>query len=236
MITPDPTLFSFQIYGQTPILVTPWTFIGLIGNALFSARVLIQWIVSEKHKKSLAPPTFWWTSLAATVVMVMYSLQRAEFAFLLGYSINIVPYVRNLVLIYTPRRGWRILSYVVSVAVFVVSLAVFRQLGAPIVHTRWVYFGIVGVLVWNTRFLAQWAHAEAKRESALPLWFWLWSLTGQLLCLVYSLILHDLVFILGFLFNGIPIVRNIMLIRGGAGIVHGESHCISPPVRKGCEL
>ena len=236
MITPDPTLFSFHLYGQTPILVTPWTFIGLIGNTLFSARVLIQWIVSEKHKKSLAPPTFWWTSLAATVVMILYSVQRAELAFLLGYSINIVPYMRNLVLIYSPRRTWHILSYVASVAVFVVSLLLMRYVGVPLIHSNWVYFGIVGVLIWNTRFILQWVHAEAKGESTLPLWFWIWSLTGQMLCLVYSLILHDLVFILGFLFNGIPIVRNIMLIKAGAGIAHGESPGVSLPARKGCEL
>ena len=213
MITSDPILFSIRLYGETPIVVTPWTFIGLVGNALFSTRVLIQWITSEKHRKSMAPATFWWTSLAATVVMILYSLQRAELAFLLGYSINIVPYVRNLVLIHSPRRTWHILSYVISATVFVVSLLLMRYVGVPLVHSNWVYFGIAGVLIWNTRFILQWVHAEAKGESILPLWFWIWSLTGQMFCLVYSLILHDLVFILGFLFNGIPIARNIMLIK-----------------------
>lgn len=213
MITADPVLFSFHLYGSEPIVVTPWTFIGLVGNALFSARVLIQWISSEKHKKSVAPATFWWTSLAATIVMILYSLQRAELAFLLGYSINIVPYVRNLVLIHSPRRIWHILSYVVSVAVFVGSLLLLRYVGVPLIHSSWFYFGLVGVLIWNSRFIVQWLFAETKGQSVLPLWFWVWSLTGQMLCLVYALILHDLVFILGFLFNGIPIVRNIMLIR-----------------------
>lgn len=213
MITHDPILFSLYFFGYGPIDVSPWTFIGLVGNALFSTRVLIQWISSEKRKRSVTPVAFWWTSLAATIVMVFYSIQKAEIAFLLGYSINTVPYVRNLMLIYRPRRFWHVVSYCASVVVFVIALVLLRRAGAPLFTSYWVILGFAGVLLWYTRFLLQWAYAEATRESVLPLGFWLWSLTGQVLCLVYSLILLDLVFILGFLFNGIPIIRNIMLIK-----------------------
>jgi lipid-A-disaccharide synthase-like uncharacterized protein len=224
MLTPDPVLFSFRLYSQTPIVVTPWTFIGLVANALFTARVIIQWIASERQRKSIAPVTFWWCSLIATVIMIFYSIQRFDVepgvvAFLLGYSINVLPYTRNLALIYAPRRRWHVASYVLSAAIFLYSLTFLRSFNLlPEGATAWVYLGLAGNAVWSTRFIPQWIYSEKKRQSVLPMWFWIWSLAGQMLCLAYALILHDLVFILGFLFNGIPIIRNIMLIRQ-----HGSS-------------
>jgi len=224
MITPDPVLFSLQLYGSKPIVITPWTFFGLVGNVLFSTRVLIQWIASERQKKSIAPVTFWWTSLAATLIMIGYSAQRAELAFLLGYSVNVVPYTRNLMLIYSLRRLWHVLSYIASAAIFGGALILFRYMQTPLIHSHWFYLGLVGVIVWNIRFIPQWIYSERKGQSVFPLWFWIWSLIGQMLCLLYSLILHDLVFILGFLFNGIPIIRNIMLSKRHVASGEPESH------------
>ncbi len=222
MLTADPILFSFRLYSAKEIVITPWTFIGLVANVLFTARVLIQWIASERRKKSIAPAAFWWTSLAATLIMVFYSIQRSEFPFLLGYTINIIPYVRNLMLSGQKLRGWPIAVYGFSAAVFVTGASVLALTGKAVfaapahgadadIAKAWLYVGLAGNLTFNTRFLAQWIYAEKKGKSALPMWFWIWSLTGQMLCLIYALILHDLVFILGFLFNGIPIIRNIML-------------------------
>jgi len=237
MITPDPVLFSFRLYGNTPILVTPWTFFGLVGNVLFTARVLVQWIASERQKKSIAPVAFWWASLAATLIMILYCIQRFEvergvIAFLLGYSINIVPYTRNLMLIYSIRRIWHVLSYVACALIFLAALALLGWVfyegigtrgmiapGADAASGRFMqylvlFLGLAGNAIWSTRFIPQWIHSERRGKSVLPMWFWIWSLVGQLICLAYALILRDLVFILGFLFNGIPIVRNIMLSKG----------------------
>jgi len=223
LITSDPILFSFRLYSHTPILVTPWTFIGLVANCLFTARVIIQWAASEKQKKSIAPVTFWWASLAATNIMVFYSIQKVEAAFLLGYTINLVSYTRNLMLSYPKPRLWNIMCYVITAIVFagalgfLLYLAKSASLSAQVpsivqTHGKWIYLGLVSNLIWSTRFIPQWIYSEKKRRSVLPLWFWIWSLIGQVFCLLYALILHDLVFILGFLFNGIPIARNIMLI------------------------
>jgi lipid-A-disaccharide synthase-like uncharacterized protein len=210
--------------------VTPWTFIGLVANVLFTARVIIQWIASERQRKSVAPVTFWWCSLIATVIMIFYSIQRFDtepgvVAFLLGYSINVMPYSRNLALIYSPRRSWHVASYVASAAVFLYALTFLRSFNLrPEGAGGWVWLGFVGNAIWSTRFIPQWIYSERKRESVLPLWFWIWSLVGQMICLVYALIIHDLVFILGFLFNGIPIVRNIMLSHGHDASEAAKAH------------
>jgi lipid-A-disaccharide synthase-like uncharacterized protein len=231
MITPDPVLFSFRLYSSTPIVVTPWTFFGLVGNVLFTSRVIMQWVASERQKKSIAPVTFWWGSLAATIIMVFYSIQRIEIAFLLGYTINLVPYTRNLMLSYPKPRAWHIVSYSVAGLVFLGSLiflilnakaAMPWEQSAPAarIASNWIYLGLVSNILWSTRFIPQWIYSERKGRSVFPLWFWIWSLFGQLLCLSYALILHDLVYILGFLFNGIPIIRNIMLSKRGEAASH----------------
>ncbi len=40
-----------------------WLLVGLLGQAIFSARFIVQWLVSEKEKKSIIPVAFWYLSL-----------------------------------------------------------------------------------------------------------------------------------------------------------------------------
>ncbi len=223
MIFNDRILLSIPLYGKEPILITLWTFIGLTGNVLYSARVLIQWIASEKAKRSVAPKAFWWTSLAAAVVMILYSLQRAtdvRFAkepttlpFLIGYIVTLVPYIRNLMLSYTVRIRWHILSYLAAAGIFSICIVMIVKMDIPVVRSKWFFIGMLGSLIWYTRFLWQWVYAEKEKKSTFPLSFWYMSLSGATLNLIYALIMHDLVFILSFLFNSIPISRNIILTK-----------------------
>ncbi|HEX2973441.1 MAG TPA: lipid-A-disaccharide synthase N-terminal domain-containing protein [Tepidisphaeraceae bacterium] len=81
-----------------------WKTIGYVGMAMFFGRFLIQWLYSEKHGESKVPITFWWQSLIGTVLMLLYSLRQHDPVYILGYVFNVVPYSRNLVLIYRKRR------------------------------------------------------------------------------------------------------------------------------------
>jgi lipid-A-disaccharide synthase-like uncharacterized protein len=197
--------------GDRAMNITPWVLFGFIGNALFTLRVLIQWIASERAKRSVAPVSFWWVSLTATIIMLIYSVGRHELAFIIGFTLNITPYMRNILLSYKVRRRWHALSFLVSALTFVICLMLLTHLDAILVPSRWFYLGLAGNLIFNTRFLLQWLYAERKRESVLPLWFWNWSILGAVLCLTYGIILLDPVYILGYLFNIIPMLRNVML-------------------------
>jgi len=77
-----------------------WIIIGFIGQALFTARFLVQWLASEKVKKSIVPNMFWWFSVGGGIVLLIYALHRADPVFIVGQAAGLVIYARNIVLIY----------------------------------------------------------------------------------------------------------------------------------------
>ena len=80
-----------------------WLGIGLLGQAMFSARFLIQWIVSERRGRSVVPVSFWYWSLGGGVILLAYALHRRDPVFILGQATGLFVYLRNLYLIF--RRG-----------------------------------------------------------------------------------------------------------------------------------
>ncbi len=80
-----------------------WLLVGLLGQAMFSSRFLIQWIASERKKQSVMPTAFWWFSLAGGLCLLSYATFRGDPVFILGQSAGMVVYFRNLVLL----RSWR---------------------------------------------------------------------------------------------------------------------------------
>jgi len=84
---------------------TAWLAIGLLGQSLFSARFLIQWIVSERRRTSVTPVAFWYFSLAGGVILLSYAIHRRDTVFIVGQGVGLLVYVRNLMLIIRGRRG-----------------------------------------------------------------------------------------------------------------------------------
>jgi len=78
---------------------TSWLVLGFLGQALFSMRFLIQWIYSEKHKKSIIPDAFWYFSLAGGLTLLTYAILRQDPVFIMGQGMGLFVYVRNLMLI-----------------------------------------------------------------------------------------------------------------------------------------
>jgi lipid-A-disaccharide synthase-like uncharacterized protein len=76
-----------------------WLSIGLIGNALFFSRFMVQWIASERAGRSFVPDSFWWLSIAGSVVLLLYAVHKRDPVFTLAYLPNCIVYVRNLMLI-----------------------------------------------------------------------------------------------------------------------------------------
>lgn len=82
---------------------TQWLMVGLMGQALFSVRFLLQWISSEKVGRSVIPVTFWYFSTAGGMVLLLYALRVQDPVFILGQSSGLVVYLRNLWLIHKLR-------------------------------------------------------------------------------------------------------------------------------------
>ncbi len=81
-----------------------WKAIGYAGILTFGSRFLVQWLYSEKHKESKVPPIFWWQSLAGTLLCLAYALRQKDSVFMAGYIFNLIPYIRNIMLIRRKQR------------------------------------------------------------------------------------------------------------------------------------
>lgn len=80
-----------------------WIGIGVLGQALFSARFLMQWLSSELQRESVIPHAFWWLSIAGGLMLLAYAIWRQDPVFIIGQSTGIAIYTRNLVLIARAR-------------------------------------------------------------------------------------------------------------------------------------
>jgi lipid-A-disaccharide synthase-like uncharacterized protein len=81
-----------------------WIAIGFFGQLLFSGRMFLQWLVSERRRQSVITESFWWFSLLGAVALFSYSVWRQDPVFIVGQASGIVIYARNLRLIHKQKR------------------------------------------------------------------------------------------------------------------------------------
>lgn len=84
-----------------------WLVIGFGGQALFMARFLVQWLVSERERRSVIPISFWYFSIGGALVLLVYALHRRDPVFVAGQLLGVLIYLRNLHLIRLERSGAR---------------------------------------------------------------------------------------------------------------------------------
>ena len=80
-----------------------WMAVGFLGQALFGLRFVVQWIATERAKRSIIPLSFWYFSLGGSVILLSYAIYKRDPVFILGFSLNLLIYTRNLWFIH--RRG-----------------------------------------------------------------------------------------------------------------------------------
>lgn len=91
-ITADTNFWNSLVWG-----VPMWLFLlGLVAQVMFFGRFFIQWIVSEKARRSVVPMAFWYLSLAGGVVMFVYGFFREDLVILIGQTTGSVAYIRNI--------------------------------------------------------------------------------------------------------------------------------------------
>ena len=82
-----------------------WLAVGFLGQVLFSARFLVQWVTSERRKRSVVPLAFWYFSVAGGATLLAYAIYRQDPVFIVGQFAGLFIYLRNLQLIYRQRRA-----------------------------------------------------------------------------------------------------------------------------------
>ena len=81
-----------------------WIVLGFVAQAMFTGRFLVQWIASERAKRSVVPVAFWMFSLAGGSLLLVYAIQRRDPVFILGQATGLFIYIRNIILIVKERK------------------------------------------------------------------------------------------------------------------------------------
>lgn len=79
--------------------VNVWTAVGMIGQSIFGSRFLVQWLASERKRRSVIPKAFWYLSIAGCLVLLTYAIHRRDPVFIVGEIGGLGIYIRNLVLL-----------------------------------------------------------------------------------------------------------------------------------------
>ena len=81
-----------------------WIVVGFMGQALFSARFIVQWLASERVKRSIVPRAFWYFSLAGGATLLAYAIHKRDPVFIAGQGLGLFVYLRNIYLIHSGRQ------------------------------------------------------------------------------------------------------------------------------------
>ena len=196
-------------------------FIGLTAQLLFSLRLIVQWLFSEKENKVVAPTFFWIVSLIASILFFMYGYLRNDFAIMLGQFITYYIYIRNLQL----QNQWNRLRKGIQIVFINFPLIVllitflrgefdFSQLFNQNFIPVWLLaLGIVSQLIFTLRFIYQWIISEKNKLSQLPSAFWVLSTVGSVIILIYSIFRKDPILFIGHAFGIIIYCRNLMILK-----------------------
>ena len=195
--------------------------IGFLAQVFFSARILLQWILSERAKKVISPAIFWQLSIVGSYLLFVYGWLRDDFAIILGQIISYYIYIWNL----DKKHQWKKLPFVIRTLLLLTPVAAilymlkdasafvdqfFRNEKIPL----WLLiYGSIGQIIFTLRFVYQWIYSKRKDESLLPIGFWVISLFGSLIIVSYAIYRRDPVLILGQSTGLIAYSRNIYLSR-----------------------
>ncbi|REE79930.1 lipid-A-disaccharide synthase-like uncharacterized protein [Lutibacter oceani] len=195
--------------------------VGFIAQLLFSGRLILQWILSEKSKKVLTPSLFWKLSLIASFLLFVYGYLRDDFSIMLGQALTYFIYIRNLQL----QGEWqkapkplRLYLYIFPVLLVIYSYnnntydidKLFRNDAIPVWLLVW---GSIAQIIFTLRFVYQWLYSEKNKESSLPFGFWLLSLIGSIMILFYAILRKDPVLLIGHLMGSVIYFRNILILK-----------------------
>lgn len=197
------------------------TAIGLLAQMFFSARIIVQWIMSERARKVLSPSIFWIFSVVGSYLLCLYGWLRDDFSIVFGQVLSYYIYLWNL----KAKGVWKSLALLLRILLIVSPIAALLLVLSDVdtVISRFFHndevplwlllFGSAGQFVFTMRFVYQWFYSRRLGLSVLPAMFWVLSLVGSLSIVCYGLIRRDVVLIIGQSFGIVAYIRNLCLSR-----------------------
>ena len=83
-----------------------WVLFGFCAQGVFGGRFLVQWIASERRRKSYVPLSFWYLSLVGGVMLLLYAAYwKRDPVVTIGQMSGCVVYIRNLMLLRDEKRS-----------------------------------------------------------------------------------------------------------------------------------
>ena len=196
--------------------------LGFLAQFLFFTRTIAQWFKSEEVGEVISPIVYWQISLVGSVLMLTYGILRNDFAIVLGQFIVYSIYIRNLQL----KNAWKRMHVIARVLAVII----------PFIYLSWLFFadsynfnsilknedvslllmiwGSAGQVIFTFRFIYQWIYSENRKDSVLPLGFWLISSAGSLMIFTYSIYRLDPVLFASHSLGFFIYMRNILLHLG----------------------
>lgn len=200
--------------------------LGFLAQILYFIRTIAQWFKSEKEGEVISPVIYWQLSLLGSLIMLTYGILRNDFAIVIGQFIVYLVYIRNLQL----KNAWKKMHWIIR------RLAVLIPAG----YLAWLIFGgthnfssilknkdvtlflmiwgTAGQIIFTSRFIYQWIYSENRKDSVLPLGFWIISTVGSLMIFTYSIPRMDPVLFAAHSLGFFIYARNILLHYGKSSL------------------
>lgn len=200
--------------------------IGFTAQILFFGRTIVQWFKSEHEGKVLSPTLFWKISLIASILMLTYGILRNDAAILIGQLLVYFIYIRNIQL----KKDWKpmplglrlvmlltpvgILAYLFFGTDYSLANFFYNENNPPLL----MFWGITAQIVFISRFFYQWIYSENRKESILPLGYWLISIVGSAMNFIYGIFRLDPVLLAAHSLGMFVYIRNILIYYNKRGL------------------
>lgn len=191
--------------------------LGFLSQGLFAARLIIQWVLSEKEGRIVSPVIFWQLSVVASYLFIIYGILQDDFVIILGQSLAYIIYIRNLQL----EGSWATMPAVFRTGAVVLPVLTVTWIFLPfsemagfdpvLFYQPVVLVGACGQMLLNFRFVYQWYVAERTKTSLLPVGFWFITAFGSLLVVIYAVDRFDPVLLTAQGLGLVASLRNIHL-------------------------
>lgn len=198
--------------------------LGFLAQGLFFTRTIAQWFKSEQEGEVISPIIYWQISLVASILMLTYGILRNDFAIVVGQLLVYSIYIRNLQL----KKAWKQMHIIARALALLVPLSYLAWLiytgeFNSIIKNKdvslfWMIWGTIAQLIFISRFFYQWIYSENKKESVLPLGFWIISTVGSIMIFTYSISRLDPVLFAAHSFGLFVYIRNVLLHFGKGGL------------------
>ena len=200
--------------------------LGFAAQILFFTRTLAQWFKSEQQGEVISPIIYWQISLVGSILMLTYGILRNDFAIVLGQFFVYVIYIRNLQL----KNAWKLMHPMAKGIAILIPMGYLGWLFmgeshnfSSIINNQDVtpilmMWGSIGQVIFTFRFVYQWIYSENRKDSVLPLGFWIISTFGSLIIFTYSIYRLDPVLFAAHSLGLFVYLRNILLHYGKSGL------------------